>query len=101
MYLCILDYFITSLDNKEVLEGYDVKFECEVIEENTTAIWYKDGKELMSSESHVISTCGKKHCLEIVTADVSDAGIYSVNINNRERCAQLKITGIVLLGILH
>ena len=90
----ISEYFIKPLDNIEVLEGYDVMFDCEVLEENATAIWYKDGVELTASESQLISTSGKRHYLEIISADLNDAGTYSVKINNRERRGYLQIKGI-------
>lgn len=84
------EYFTKSLKDTEAIEGQDVRFECMVSDENISAEWYKDGKEI-DSDRVEISHAGIRHVLEITHAALEDTGKYMILILKNEGYANLTI----------
>ncbi|CAC5401376.1 OBSCN [Mytilus coruscus] len=87
------DTFVKRLRDKEVLEGHDVQFECEVANSKLEEKWYKDGNEfeLHKYPDINIQNFGRKRRLHIYATSLQDTGEYSCEVNNRKTKAFLDV----------
>ncbi|XP_052087344.1 titin-like isoform X2 [Mytilus californianus] len=85
--------FVKPLRDKEVLEGHDVQFECEVANSKLEGKWYKDGNEfeLHKYPDMNIQNFGRKRRLHIYATSLQDTGEYSCEVNNRKTKAFLDV----------
>ncbi|XP_060785219.1 interferon-induced protein 44-like [Neoarius graeffei] len=75
--------FVTVLAEKDVEIGDCVTLRCEANTEDVTASWEKDGYKLACVEGkHVVRKIGAKCVLEIVNAQATDEGKYTINLSN-------------------
>ncbi|CAG2188075.1 unnamed protein product [Mytilus edulis] len=64
------------------MEGIDTKLECETVEENCHALWFKDDEEIdLPARMTIERTQGCLHTLSLAPTSVEDSGTYSIKIN--------------------
>ncbi|KAM9486294.1 interferon-induced protein 44-like [Clarias gariepinus] len=77
--------FITVLANKQVKSGETIKLFCKSNSEVVTATWEKDGIKLRCvKDKHFIREHGTMFSLEIVNAQESDNGKYTIVLKNKK-----------------
>ncbi|KAM9431953.1 uncharacterized protein Hap1MRO34_002905 [Clarias gariepinus] len=77
--------FITVLANKQVKSGETIKLSCKSNSEVVTATWKKDGIKLRCvKDKHFIREHGTVFSLEIVNAQESDNGKYTIVLKNKK-----------------
>ena len=107
------------MENKSCIEGDTVTFRCKVADNNKSAKWLKDWKELEQRScnkeldkqfdetnihiqtfdiqrlyKYTMSVDGRYHTLTINNTELCDAGEYMIIANNDKMTATLKIKGI-------
>ncbi|KAI1898254.1 hypothetical protein AGOR_G00070440 [Albula goreensis] len=77
--------FITKPQSLTVTEGAPAKFTCDFDGEPVPSVtWMHEGKEIVSSHRHIVSTTQYKSTFEISSVETSDEGSYTVVIQNSE-----------------
>lgn len=89
-------YFLNPLENTECIEGENICFVCEVIDQNEASVWLKDDTQIPINGTYVISKQGQFHKLEIPYTIQLDDGDYSMHIHRTSRKATLKVHGQVI-----
>ncbi|VDI31357.1 Hypothetical predicted protein [Mytilus galloprovincialis] len=83
--------FKRPLENKTIMEGVDVSFECEVEKADHVA-WFKDGDRVYPSSRLKIETLDNTvHKLTILQSKFEDEGKYSMRISDISSCAELDV----------
>ncbi|XP_071150426.1 obscurin-like protein 1 [Mytilus edulis] len=74
--------FKRQLENKTIMEGLDIQFECETVGKNTSVAWFKDGilTELDTEDTETLA--GNIHKLTISPARIQDSGTYWIVKND-------------------
>ncbi|KAF7709919.1 hypothetical protein HF521_016769 [Silurus meridionalis] len=74
---------VTVLGDKNVTSGVRVILRCEANTEYVTATWEKDGSKLSCVEGkHKVYKIGKTFTLDILNADETDEGKYTLTLSN-------------------
>ncbi|CAC5370508.1 unnamed protein product [Mytilus coruscus] len=83
--------FKRELENKTVMEGAEVTFECEADNPNPV-IWYKKGSEISpSSNVKIEALYGRVHKLTILQTTLEDEGRYEIKIKDTFSGAILEV----------
>ena len=86
-------YFTEHLKTNSCREGDTATSYCELIEENNSLQWFKDGREITESDRHRILKGGRRHRLTIQHVKLKDKGEYSVMVKNCRRQTFLEVEG--------
>ncbi|KAM9486744.1 interferon-induced protein 44-like [Clarias gariepinus] len=75
--------FVTVLADKHVTSGDNIILQCQANTEDVTASWEKDSHTLSCVEGkHTVKKIGTRFVLEILNAQESDEGNYSITLSN-------------------
>ena len=88
-------YFTENLNTNSCREGYTATLYCELIEENNSLQWFKDGHEVIESDRYRILKGGRQHRLTIKHVKLEDKGEYSIMVKNCRRQTRLEVEGKV------
>lgn len=87
------DLFKRKLENKTILEGEKVTFECET-EKPYQVKWYRGGNEISpSSNMKIESLQCRVHKLTILKTTLEDKGKYEIKIKDTSIGAILDVKG--------
>ena len=86
-------YFTEDLNTNPCREGETATLYCELIEENNSLQWFKDGHEIIESDRYRIDKEGRQHRLTLLHVQLEDKGEYSVLVKNCRRQTFLEIEG--------
>ncbi|CAF0814387.1 unnamed protein product [Rotaria sordida] len=89
--------FIRSLEDLTVTEGQPLKLSCTLSKDNCQVIWLKDDEEIKTGgeeeESRFIATNdGRFYRLEIKESKMSDAGNYTIKVEDKQQSCQVVVT---------
>ncbi|KAI5628585.1 titin isoform X2 [Silurus asotus] len=80
-----LEEFITVLADKQVKRGDTITLSCKANTELVIVTWTKNDMKLCCvKDKHIILNNATKFSLEIVNAQESDGGKYTINLKNRK-----------------
>ena len=80
-----------------VIENETATFVCEPSRTNADVKWFKDGEEINLDDKKFSSVLdGKKLRLVIAGAQLSDAGVYSCEVDGKSTSASLIVEGIFI-----
>lgn len=76
------------------MEGIDTRLECETVEENCHALWFKDDDEIDSLTGMTIErTQGCLHTLSLTPTSLEDSGTYIIKINGAKSVCKVYVKG--------
>uniref|UniRef100_A0A8C6KGB9 Obscurin like cytoskeletal adaptor 1a n=1 Tax=Nothobranchius furzeri TaxID=105023 RepID=A0A8C6KGB9_NOTFU len=84
---------VKPLRDRTALEKHRVILECTVSSPHSSATWYKDKEELVSSDRVEILEDGCIHKLVIQQATVEDEGTYMIEVGEHTSKAKLMVEG--------
>jgi len=90
--------FVRSLENATVTEGQPLRLSCSLSKENCQVIWLKDDQEIKvnddeEEDSRFIATNdGRSYRLEVKESKMTDAGIYTIKVEDKQQTCQVVIT---------
>ena len=93
------DYFTVDLltDRRDwYMEGDTVTISCQLVTENNSLQWFKDGNSITNSDRFEIMRDGKLHTLFIRAVKLEDRGDYSVLVKNCRRQTIVHVEGNLL-----
>lgn len=85
-------FFKRQLENKTIMEGINVQFECEA-EKPYPVVWFKDNMQVMESSRFQIKTHENFHILTIHSTTLEDKGTYRIQMNDMSCDADLDVKG--------
>uniref|UniRef100_A0A3B1J0E6 Ig-like domain-containing protein n=1 Tax=Astyanax mexicanus TaxID=7994 RepID=A0A3B1J0E6_ASTMX len=84
---------LTKPQSLTVSEGESAKFTCDVDGEPAPSVtWMKEGKTIVSSSRHMVTSTEYKSTFEISKVEVSDDGSYTVIVENEEGKQEAQFT---------
>ncbi len=86
-------YFITELVDQEVEENEAISMTCQVSEPGKSATWFKDQGKIDESERCQMQADSDTFTLTLSKSEVSDAGEYTVRVENIQSSANLIVNG--------
>lgn len=86
-------------------EGQALKLSCTLSKENCQVTWLKDDQEIAVGDgeeaSHFVATNdGRSYRLEVKESKMSDAGAYTIKVEDKQQSCQVVITGKIEVFIL-
>ena len=87
---------LSPLHDLTVTEKQPITLECKVSKPDKKAIWKKDGKELRLKDGMTFISDNGVHRMVIDSAEKSDKGDYSVEIDDVWSSATLTVEGTAL-----
>lgn len=81
------------LEKKEVPEKEPLTLSCEVSKPGVMGKWFKDNKEILSSEHIKVIDDENVHKLEILDATLSDSGTYKCKLEDKETTCKVTVKG--------
>lgn len=95
-FLYFVDFFKRPLENKTIMEGVEVSFECEA-EKKYPVSWFKGNEIVNPSSKFKIETHGNTvHKLTIQPTTLEDKGKYCIKMKDISCCAELDVKGNTL-----
>ena len=91
--IVFIGYFTVDLNTNPCREGDTATLYCELIEENNSLQWFKDGHEITESNRYRIEKEGRQHRLTILHVQLEDKGEYSVLVKNCRQKSFLNVEG--------
>ncbi len=90
--------FVRSLENQTVTEGQPLRLGCILSKENCQVTWLKDDEEIKvgddEEESRFVATNdGRSYRLEVKESKMTDAGSYTIKVEDKQQSCQVLITG--------
>lgn len=79
------------LEKKEVPEKEPLTLSCEVSKPGVMGKWFKDNKEILSSEHIKVIDDENVHKLEILDATLSDSGTYKCKLEDKETTCKVTV----------
>ncbi|XP_028325054.1 obscurin-like protein 1a [Gouania willdenowi] len=90
---------VKPLRDRTALEKHRVILECSVSSPHYSAMWFKDGEELLSSDRVEILADGCTHKLVIQHVAVEDEGTYSIEVGEHSSTAKLLVEAQALVMV--
>ena len=97
----LLPKIIQMLEDKEIIVGDAVVFECLVNMDTSTVKWFHDRHEICDHPRYCLLHDGKTHRLTITDTHISDAGDVTVKVENSSSTASLSVLGKCLYFIVN
>jgi formylmethanofuran dehydrogenase subunit D len=90
--------FVRPLENLTVTEGQPLKLSCTLSKDNCQVIWLKDDQEIQLEEEEgdnrfVATNDGRVYRLEVKESKMTDAGMYTIKVEDKQQSCQVVITG--------
>ncbi|CAC5373138.1 MYBPC1 [Mytilus coruscus] len=82
-----------AIDPTEPIEGNDISISCEVKQKSISAMWYKNGSPVSSTDKIKCDIKDRKHTLKIKTVELSDKAVYCIDFDGVKRQIQLQVEG--------
>lgn len=82
---------IRKLEDKKITIGERVTFDIELTKGDALVRWFKNGKEIQFNDNIKLTIDGKRQQLEILSAKLSDAGVYSCEVGDQKSVAKLTV----------
>lgn len=81
-----------------IMEGLELKLECETVEQKGNVQWFKDNKEIINQENWLKKekTPSRIHTLLISTTSLEDSGTFSINIEGTRSIAKVEVEGNII-----
>ncbi|CAF3389468.1 unnamed protein product [Rotaria socialis] len=88
--------FIRPLENLTVTEGQPLRLSCTLSKDNCQVTWVKDDEEIKINEEeesrYVITNDARAYRLEMKESKMTDAGTYTIKVEDKELSCQVVIT---------
>ena len=84
---------VRPLANMNVTEHQTLVLECEVSQPNKKPTWFFKGKEVKASANIKLTSEGNVHKLTIKDAELSDEGLYKMQVDDVECEATVTVEG--------